>query len=61
MRAPWRRVAIAVVLVVVVVGLALLEMIAERPRIDTVVAGIAVADWQSLRVDAAWFHGSGRQ
>ena len=36
-------------LVVVVVGLAVLEMIAERARIDTVVAGIAgsVGDWQN--------------
>jgi hypothetical protein len=63
MRAPWRRIAIAVVLVVVVVGLALLEMIAERARVDTVIAGIAgsVADWQSLRFDVAWLTDSGRQ
>ena len=63
MRAPWRRIAIAVVLVVVVVGLAVLEMIAERARTDTVVAGIAgsVGDWQSLRFDVAWLTDSGRQ
>jgi hypothetical protein len=63
MRAPWRRIAVAVVLVVVVVGLALLEMIAERARIDTVVAGIAgsVGDWQRVLVDTAWLTDSSRQ
>ena len=63
MRAPWRRIAIAVVLVLVVVGLAALEMIAERARIDTVVAGIAasVGDWPNVRFDVAWLTDSGRQ
>ena len=63
MSASWIRFAIAVVVVLAVVGLAALEMIAARPRLDTVVAGIpgTVDDWQGLRLDAAWIPDGGRQ
>ena len=63
MRAPWVRFAIAVVVVLAVVGLAALEMIAARPRIDTAVAGVhgSVDDWQGLRLDAAWIPDGSRQ
>jgi len=63
MDAPWLRLAIALLVVVAVVGLAALEMMAARPRIDSVAAGVAGSsgDWQALRLDAAWLQDSGRQ
>jgi hypothetical protein len=62
MRAPWLRFAIAVVVVVAVVGLAALEMIAARPGV-VAVGGAAgsTGDWRGLLVDAAWYQDSSRQ